>query len=79
MPAVHHSPRLTVSTCHAMSLKESLTALDTCAATRQQNVRLRETLGWIAQTIHQGYHEGPLEGCAKPTCDAARLALKVAP
>lgn len=30
-----------------------------------------DTLKWVAQTVHQAHHDGPLETCPKNTCSAA--------
>lgn len=40
---------------------------------------IRETLRWIAQTVHNAHHQdqaGTFEQCPKNTCSAARVALK---
>lgn len=37
--------------------------------------KLRESIWWMAQTVHQAYHEGSIEDCQKATC---RHALEVA-
>lgn len=38
--------------------------------------KLLETIRWVAQTIHQAYHEkGTFMDCGKNTCDAAKQAL----
>lgn len=36
---------------------------------------LTDTVKWMAQTIHQAHHEGPIEDCPKNTCGAAMKAL----
>lgn len=30
-----------------------------------------DLIRWVAQTVHQAHHEGPLEECKKNTCAAA--------
>lgn len=40
--------------------------------------RLEEAVRWVAQSVHQAHHEGPLESCARATCDYARQMLQPA-
>ncbi len=41
-----------------------------------ENKRLREAVRWMAQTIHQAYHEkGTFETCSKNTCSHAAQVL----
>lgn len=39
-------------------------------------VRLRESIRWLAQTVHQAYHHGPIEDCPKATCRHAVEELR---
>lgn len=36
---------------------------------------VRKALGWVAQTVHQAYHSGPIEQCPRGTCDHAMRVL----
>ena len=39
------------------------------------NKELRESIRWMAQTVHQAHHTGPIEGCKKSVCDHAAKVL----
>ncbi len=51
-------------------------ALLTIKELREDNESLRLSLRWVAQTIHQAYHDGLTENCQKNTCDHVMKALK---
>ena len=56
--------------CHVHNLCESC---NTCQLEREG---LLETIRWMAQTIHQAYHEkDTFMKCPKNTCDGARQAI----
>jgi len=46
-----------------------------CREAIQAADALAKDFEWVKQTVHRAHHEGPLEGCKKNTCDAARKAL----
>lgn len=45
-------------------------------ALQKDQERLKEGIAWIAQTVHQGHHEGPVTECSKNTCAHARALLR---
>lgn len=56
----------------------TLSDVETLQHVIRTQVDLIETVHWVAQTVHQGYHAdspGTFETCGKNTCDAATQAL----
>lgn len=49
-------------------------------ALREENWKLKEAaelIRWLAQTLHQAHHEGPIDRCPRNTCRAAMTYLDV--
>lgn len=58
---------------HLVALEGQVSPAEQGMAAHMRDIR--EGLKWVAQTLHQAHHEGPIEECPKGTCDHAMKLL----